>query len=296
MRQITDQARIVGPLPDAVDKAMGFLTRNAFLRAEFGEIRRKDVYSIPIAPLRELIVNALVHSSYADHGTPIKIAFHDTSIVIESPGGLLPGLTVERVLQGVSVIRNPVLARVFSELGLIEQWGTGLPKAMDALLAAGLPPLEIEEGRERLKITVHIENHDPAYSDDTQADIERHQVSHQVEAVRQQVGSVRPQVRQQVSSARPQVRPELGRHGAAILLALADGPLGRAEVLASIGFKNEYRSYQRHLVPLIEQGLVGMTNPDNPTARTQTYALTELGRSEAVTLATASDRQQPHRA
>lgn len=172
MRQITDQARITGPLPSAVDKTMGFPTRNAFLRAEFGEIRRRDVYSIPIAPLRELIINALVHSSYVDHGTPIKVAFHDTSIVIESPGGLLPGLTVEWVMQGVSQIRNPMLARMFSELGLIEQWGTGLPRAMEALIAAGLPPMDIEEGQERLKITVHIENHDP----------EKHQEKHQEKA------------------------------------------------------------------------------------------------------------------
>lgn len=211
-----------------------------------------------------------MHSSYADHGTPIKIAFYDTSIVIESPGGLLPGLTVERVLQGVSVIRNPVLARVFSELGLIEQWGTGLPKAMDALIVAGLPPMDIEEGQERLKITVHIATHDPAQSSDAQV-AERHQD----DAERPQVNPGRPQV----SLERPQVVPQLGRHGATILAALRDGPLRRAEVLSAIGLRNEYHSYQRYIVPLIEQGLVGMTNPDNPTARTQTYTLTTPGKS-----------------
>ena len=256
MRQITDQAHITGPLPDAIDRVMDFLKRNAFLRAEFGEIRRHDVYSIPIAPLRELIVNALVHSSYADHGTPIKIAFYDTSIVIESPGGLLPGLTVERVLEGVSVIRNPVLARVFVELGLIEQWGTGLPRAMEALIAAGLPPLEIEEGQERLKITVHIENH--ALDEHQVEHQEKHQVEHQVEH-QEEMGA-------------------LGRHGQEILAAVSEKALSRAEIFACIGVHNDYRAHTRHLLPLIDAGLVAMTRPDSPKARTQQYTITDAGR------------------
>ena len=39
---------------------------------------------------------------------------------------LLPGMTVEDMKSGVSRIRNPVIARVFRELHLIEQWGSGL--------------------------------------------------------------------------------------------------------------------------------------------------------------------------
>lgn len=42
---------------------------------------------------------------------------------VENPGILLPGMTIEDMKQGVSRIRNPVIARVFRELGLIEQWG-----------------------------------------------------------------------------------------------------------------------------------------------------------------------------
>ena len=71
----------------------------------------------------------------------------------------------------------------------------------------------------------------------------------------------------------------------AILSALANGPLNRADILAAIGLKNKYLTYQRHILPLIEQGLVGMANPDNPTAHTQTYALTGTGSSLLAILA-----------
>jgi predicted HTH transcriptional regulator len=250
-RNITDQARIYGPLPKAVDQAMDFLKHNAFLLAEFGEIQRQDVYSIPVAPLRELVINALVHASYADHGTPIKIAFYDDSIVIESPGGFVPGLTVERVLAGTSVIRNPTIARVFSELGYIEQWGTGLPKAMQDVIAAGLPPLDIEEGRERLIITVHIENHDPA----------KYQVSHKDH-------------KDSHKDADP-----LGTRGVTILAALASEPLSRASLFAAIGLHNDHRTFSRHVMPLIEAGLVSMTDPERPNLRDQQYTITNAGRA-----------------
>jgi len=54
-----------------------------------------------------------------------RIAFFDYRIEVDNPGILLPGMTIEDMKQGVSKIRNAVIARVFRELGLIEQWGSG---------------------------------------------------------------------------------------------------------------------------------------------------------------------------
>ena len=67
------------------------------------------------------LLKTLVHADYSQRGAPIRIAFFDDRIEIENPGILLPGLTIEDMKQGVSKIRNPVIARVFRELHLIEQ-------------------------------------------------------------------------------------------------------------------------------------------------------------------------------
>ena len=56
----------------------------------------------------------------------IKVAVFDDRIEINSPGALPFGLTLESALSGVSKLRNRVIGRVFRELKLIEQWGTGL--------------------------------------------------------------------------------------------------------------------------------------------------------------------------
>ena len=53
---IFDQTEIHGPLPLAVDQAMGFLLKHAYKSAVFGQVRRRDVYSIPVEPIREVIV------------------------------------------------------------------------------------------------------------------------------------------------------------------------------------------------------------------------------------------------
>jgi len=118
------------------------------------------VWSIPISPLREIVTNALVHASYSTKGTAIKVAFLDQTIEIESPGGLVPHLTVDDMVQGVSVIRNPAIARVFLEMGLIEKWGTGLPRAIQVLTEAGLPAPEFKELPISLRVIVHINDHD----------------------------------------------------------------------------------------------------------------------------------------
>ncbi|MBS0357046.1 MAG: putative DNA binding domain-containing protein, partial [Proteobacteria bacterium] len=109
---IFDQHEVHVHLPDAVEEIELFLKKHAFKTARFGAMRREDVWSIPLTMLREGIVNALVHSDFAQRGTPIRVAFFDDRIDIESPGMLLPGMTIDDMKSGVSRIRNPVIARV----------------------------------------------------------------------------------------------------------------------------------------------------------------------------------------
>jgi predicted HTH transcriptional regulator len=43
----------------------------------------------------------LIHSDYTQHGGPIRVAFYDDYVYVESLGGLLPGMTV-----GVDALRD----------------------------------------------------------------------------------------------------------------------------------------------------------------------------------------------
>ena len=156
---IFDHIELYDPLPQAVDSITLFLKKHAMRGADFSEIRRKDIWSIPLNILREVVINALVHSDYSHQGTPIRIAFYDDRIEIESPGILLPGLTIDDMKQGVSQIRNPVIARVFRELELIEQWGSGVPGIFREAAAQGLSEPEIVEIGMRVRFTVFLSNY-----------------------------------------------------------------------------------------------------------------------------------------
>ncbi|WP_229388663.1 ATP-binding protein [Methanosarcina sp. DH2] len=153
---IFDHIEIHEHLPVAVERAMEFLKKHAMRGADFSELRRKDVWSIPLTILREAVINAVVHADYSQKGAPIRIAFFDDRIEIENPGILLPGLTVEDMLQGVSKLRNRVIARVFWELDLIEQWGSGVPRMFKEAETLNIPEPEVIEIGMRVRLIIHL--------------------------------------------------------------------------------------------------------------------------------------------
>lgn len=57
---------------------------------------------------------------------------------IVSPGSLPNGLTMSDVLKGRSEIRNTVIARVFKQLNLVEQWGSGIARIKQYCQDAGV--------------------------------------------------------------------------------------------------------------------------------------------------------------
>ena len=63
----------------------------------------------------------------------------------------------------------------------------------------------------------------------------------------------------------------------AVLKALEARSLSRAEIFVSIGLKNDYRSFKRHIEPLLTNGFIQMTIPDKPSSKLQRYRLTDRG-------------------
>ena len=278
---IFDQVEIHGPMPLAVDQAVEFLLKHAYKTAVFGEVRRRDVYSIPVEPIREVIVNALVHASYAESSTPIRIGFYDDRIQVDSPGLLLPGMTVD-TMRRVSRLRNPALARIFREAGIMEQWGTGIQRVFEQVAQAGLPEPTIEEVIDRVRVTIHVLSHNPAdagehgesLSRSTKSPNRSSQSPSRVTKSEQPVTKSSHQVESPSHEAR-----NADDHRAAILCLLNDVEMTRTDLLSRLGLSNETRNVRRHLDPLIDAGLVERTIPDKPTSRLQRYRITDAGRA-----------------
>ncbi|MDR0960247.1 MAG: helix-turn-helix domain-containing protein [Propionibacteriaceae bacterium] len=271
----SDRIEIRTHLPLMVDEIMAFLTKHAFKSAEFGDIRRKDVYSIPVEALREIIINAIVHASYSGARSPIRVAFMDDRIEVDNPGGLMPGLTIDDIMTGVSEIRNPVLARVFSEMDLMEEWGTGLRRAVRSLGESGLPAPEFIELPGRLRVIVHIANHQPTIAVTSKPALSSNQESEHVDDTSEHVSE---HVHGQSEHVSEHVDLELGPHAITLLTTATDSPARREDLLGAAGLTNAYGNYKRNLIPLLDAGLLERTEPDSPRSTTQRYQLTEQGR------------------
>ena len=105
--------------------------------AKLEGVYRKDIYELPPDSIRELIINAVMNCSFLQN-SHIQAAVYDNRLEITSPGGLMPGVTLERMKEGYSKIRNRALAHTFSYMNLIEAWGSGIPKLMIAMQEYGL--------------------------------------------------------------------------------------------------------------------------------------------------------------
>lgn len=149
-----DRREYTGPLWEQIDEAFQFVLRNIHLGATIVGIYRQDVYEIPPDAIRELIINAVVHRSYLDHGT-IQVAVYDNRLEITSPGKLPMGQTIERMKEGYSKIRNEALAHAFSYMNLIEHWGSGIPRIIGNVKKAGLREPEFIGGEVDLRINIY---------------------------------------------------------------------------------------------------------------------------------------------
>ena len=149
-----DKREYTGPLYEQIDEAMKFVLRNIRLGAEVKGLLRRESYELPIKAIREMIVNAHCHRNMTDESC-VQVAIYDDRLEVTSPGGLYNGLTYDDMLNGHSKLRNRTIANVFSQMGLVESWGTGIRKIIDSAKEYDLPQPEFIEMPETFRVNLY---------------------------------------------------------------------------------------------------------------------------------------------
>ena len=129
-----------GDLFTQVDKTLDLLLTK-YLRASisYEGVQRVETFPVPEVALREALLNAIAHKDYAS-GAPIQISVYDDKLMLWNPGQLPPDWTVERLTQKhASQPYNPDVANAFFRAGMIESWGRGIERVLDACREAGAP-------------------------------------------------------------------------------------------------------------------------------------------------------------
>jgi len=155
--RILDHSEIHLHLPQAIEAAVAFVEKHTSHGMDIGSVRRVDRWTIPPTAVREAIINAVAHADYAQRGSPIRLSLFSDRLEVENPGLLPFGLTVEDLRHGISKLRNRVIGRVFHELGLVEQWGSGIQRILAACREAGLREPQFEEIAIRFRVTLYTD-------------------------------------------------------------------------------------------------------------------------------------------
>ncbi len=92
---------------------------------------RQETRLIDADSLREAVINAFVHNDYSDLMSPAFYIYSDR-LEIVSYGGLIDGMSKEELVSGCSRPRNREIMRIFKDVNLVEQLGTGMNRMMKA--------------------------------------------------------------------------------------------------------------------------------------------------------------------
>jgi ATP-dependent DNA helicase RecG len=140
-----DSQDIGGCLRDLYKEMTSFITRN-LRRVQNGKsFNSEGDLELPPAALEELVVNMLLHRDYFI-SAPWRVFMFDNRIELISPGALPNNITVENIRNGVSIIRNPLIASFATKADELPYRGigTGIRRAL-----AAVPKLELESDHNR---------------------------------------------------------------------------------------------------------------------------------------------------
>ncbi|MBF1017516.1 MAG: HTH domain-containing protein, partial [Lachnospiraceae bacterium] len=204
---------------------------------------RRDIYELPTTAIREIIVNAVLHRSYADPAS-IQVSIFDNRIEIDSPGMLYAGLTVAEAMSGKSKCRNKAIAEAFQYMKLIEGWGTGLPRLFKRCKEMGLPEPKFEEFGDGIKVTIYRGNR--AVLKDSEINMD----SYVGESVGEGVGDVG----ENVGNVGEKSKIDIDIKKIILQLIRDDNKISAADIAKTISVAR--RTVERHIKDLREEGVL----------------------------------------
>ena len=145
----------------------------------------KDTY--PVAAIREMLLNALVHRTYM--GSMIQIRVYDDKLTIWNEGNLPEGMTIAS-LKGhhVSRPRNPLIADVCFKAGFIDSWGRGTIKIFEACENAGLPDATIASLDGGILVTLNQQTSDQVNDQANDQVSDQDTITNSFEAIQMEFG------------------------------------------------------------------------------------------------------------
>ena len=101
--------------------------------------------------IREALANALIHRDLREN-QPVHVRHSPATLVIDSPGPLVTGVTPDNILTRGTKPRYPSLAKAFNALGWGEYLGQGVNRMFREMARNGRPLPEIDSSPDRVEV------------------------------------------------------------------------------------------------------------------------------------------------
>lgn len=124
---------IDGPIPTIIEESKKVISsqlRDFQTLSSSGKFKLLPEY--PEFAWLEGIVNALTHRDYSQQGEHIKVIMYDDRLEISSPGRL-PNIVDLNNMKYTRYSRNPIIARVLSELGWVKELNEGVKRIYEEM-------------------------------------------------------------------------------------------------------------------------------------------------------------------
>lgn len=151
-----DRREFSGSLFKQLNEVYEYIDIHNQTQSTFNKLLRVDTRDYPEDALREALLNLMVHRDYGFQASAL-ISIYEDRIEFVSVGGLVSGIDLEDIMMGISVCRNQNLANVFYRLQLIEAYGTGIRKILNAYHDVKQKP-EIQHTQNAFKIILPNRN------------------------------------------------------------------------------------------------------------------------------------------
>ncbi len=230
--RFVDNQRIEGNIPEMLEGAMQFISRNmrsiTFIDSQTG--KREDRTDYPVVAVREAILNALVHRDYSIHteGMPIQIIMYEDRLEVRNPGGLYGRIRIDQLGKVQPDTRNPVIANELEVLKITENRYSGIPTIRRTMQEYGLPNPEFLD--ERGSFIVKFYKRGAGINPIQVENIENNE-----------------------------------------LVQFCKTPRTRMEICEFLGMSSVTYAIQTRIMPLVEQGIIKMSIPDKPKSPKQLY-------------------------
>lgn len=155
--EFKDRKEFTGSVLKQVNDTFEYLDLYNKTKGKIIGLERIDTKDYPEYALRESLLNAIIHRDYNFTGS-ILISLFDDHFEITSLGGLVKGLSIEDLYNGVSESRNPNLANIFYRLKYVESFGTGIERIIESYKEYDKEPL-ILNSENVFKVTLYNVNY-----------------------------------------------------------------------------------------------------------------------------------------